>query len=863
MGIRMLLAAAMALAVSASASCETASLDRPNGLAIDAGGYLLVSCTGTNSIVKMSRSGEKLLEFGADRLGNPGGLCVDRKGRIFVANTGKNEVAVFDAKGKFLLALGELSGPRDVAIADGLLYVADAGNSRIAVFDVAAKKIAFTIDKVAAGGEPVALKNPAGVAVRRNSLAIADTGNGRVLLMARPTKALDTYTTTAIAPFGMQPQALAISRDYRVYVVDRNVVQGYTRDGKNFGEYRARNSQWFQPGTVAAAAGGSVLVADRSTGRVFVTNAGLDDVVPELKLNKVDPTTAIIEWTSPLPRPTIVKYGTTEDCDREFKDPAPTTKHRVVLKGLAAATRYYYHIYAPVEIVPLTTKHRTDIALEIQRQSWKILAQGYSPEYAFATLPKAGKTDWASAPSIVLVYRRVTFPAGADGNKPPDRVLDDNDMVMLRSELETYRTWAWRHSSCKMNFDFTYVIVDEPREHAQLGGISKVVFDDLLKGVTAQSKDLRDFWYVNVIGTHGWYALYLAGTVAGTDYELGSCYTGFGHGQQPGWWWFPTHEHGHLMHSWLMCSGVGTFAFPDAPWTLPGQFGENFSFLAYNYRQQPVRAWLTLKKSVICQSADANGNGVPDDDPRVPLDEKRFGWTAKMGGDCLKRLMAGGRTPGYPRGTDTDFEGKVHTLNEGELYWIDRKIPKGKITLDGKLAPGEWKEFYSLPNVATPETLRGLKAKLYLAWDEKNYYFAVVSDKQVLAGFDLDAANDGWFHGRDNLRFSVRPAMDGRQLEAAGSIWDFLNDAIQPTGLWYREAYKPGDIVAATGEHDGWFVIECAVPARPDVRIAPGRGAQFGLRAYVWSDTQEDAIPQTNFLDGEDFIYDLTCAPRR
>ena len=101
----------------------------------------------------------------------------------------------------------------------------------------------------------------------------------------------------------------------------------------------------------------------------------------------------------------------------------------------------------------------------------------------------------------------------------------------------------------------------------------------------------------------------------------------------------------------------------------------------------------------------------------------------------------------------------MHALNEGELTWIDRKIPKGKITLDGNLGPGEWKELYSLPNVATPETLRGLKAKLYLAWDEKNYYFAVVSDKQVLAGFDLDAANDGWFHGRDNLRFSVRPAI--------------------------------------------------------------------------------------------------------
>jgi hypothetical protein len=314
-----------------------------------------------------------------------------------------------------------------------------------------------------------------------------------------------------------------------------------------------------------------------------------------------------------------------------------------------------------------------------------------------------------------------------------------------------------------------------------------------------------------------------------------------------------------------MCSGVPTFAFPDAPWTLDGQFGENFSFLAYNYRVQPVRSWLTLKRSVIHQSKDANGNGVPDDDPRVPLDEKRFGWTAKLGGNCLTRIMAGGRSPGYAGNTDTDFEGNVHKLNDGELYWVDRDIPQGRIVLDGKLGPGEWHEFYSIPNVATPESQKGLKAKLYLAWDEKNYYFAIKSDKKVIAGFDLDGANDGWFHGRDNLRFSVRPPMDGRQLEVSGSIWDFLNNTINIHNgqHWYREAYKEGDIVGAVGEQDGWHVIECAVPARPDVRIAPGQNALYGLRVYLWTDSKEGAIPQTNFFDGEDFVYDLKCVTGR
>jgi hypothetical protein len=372
---------------------------------------------------------------------------------------------------------------------------------------------------------------------------------------------------------------------------------------------------------------------------------------------------------------------------------------------------------------------------------------------------------------------------------------------------------------------------------------------------------LRTFWNVLVVGTHGWYALYLDGAVAGSDYELASCYTGFGHGQKPGWYWFPVHEHGHLIHSMYMNSGFSTFAFPDAPWTMPGQFGEDFSFLAANYRRQPPRSWLALRSTTICQSVDADANGVPDDDPRVPLDEKRFGWRPSLGGDCLARLMAGVRMAGYPGGTDTDFRGQVHQLNPGELYWINRRVPKAAVVLDGRLADGEWSELYSVPNLTTPAEARGWQAVLYAGWDERHYYFAVKSNRPAIAGFDLDAANDGWFHGRDNLRFTVRPPLGGRPLEASGAIWDFLDNRLHDHGgqHWYRDAYKPGDIQAAGGEHDGWHILECAIPARPEIGIAPRAGARFALRVYL--SAANDAPPRhTSFFDGEEFLYDLQCA---
>ena len=865
---RRLVAGLALIAGTCFAASEPTRLTAPHSVAVDGEGNLLVTCRGgRNSVVVLARDGKQIREFGTDCLSDPGGVTVDGTGRIIVANTGKGEVAVFDSQGKLLVSAGDMGRPEYVSLDDkGRFFVSDTGSSRILVYDAALENLLFVIDKVPTDHSTTSpLNRPGGTVIHRGKLLICDAGNQRILSLPVPQKAGEVAEPQIITEMDMSPSDITVSKDGRFYVLDRNQIRGFDAEWKPFGTFMSQAvGFWYQPTSVAVGPDGSVFSVDASTRRVLGTTADLYDEKPTYTLarGKGETSDVTIEWKSLSPRPTLVRYGPTEDCPLEYKDEKPKTEHRVVLRDLPPLTRYHFQVGFPIEAIPATTQPRKELALEIQRQAFNMLSVGnFSGQTALATLPTQGNTDWVAAPTVVVVYKHVTFGPDKDGNKAPDRILDDEDVAMLKSELETYRLWAWRHSSLKMNFDFTYVVVEGPRPNTCMGGVSPLMMEDILASFKEQGKDLHDQWYVLVCGVAGWYAHYLAGTVAGTEYELGSCYTGFGPGTKPGWWWFPTHEHGHLVHSWLMCSGASFFGFPDAPWTLSGQFGENFSFLAYNYRQLPVRDWLILKKGVLSESTDANGNGVPDDDPRVPLDEKRFGWDADMGGDCFARIMAGGRTPGYPGGTDTDFDGKVHKLNEGELYWIDRETPQGKITLDGKLADGEWREFYSIPNLVTHKSQRGLKAKLFLAWDKDNYYFALKSDKRIAAGFDLDGGNDGWFHGRDNLRFSIRPAMGGRELEAGGQIWDFLNNRINLHNgqHWYREAYQPGDIRAATGEQDGWHIIECAVPARPDIGIAPGQGNQFALRPYVWNDLPEEAIPQIGFFDGEDFIYNLEC----
>ncbi len=578
------------------APAEVAVLDRPYGVAIERGGNLLASCRGSHSVVVMSRTGQRLRQFGIDRLQNPGGLCTVPSGQIIVANTGKNELVVYDAEGRFVTAVGELAGPEDVAAGPNrLVYVADTGHARIAVFDEKLQKMLFSIRQV--GQPPLGLNRPVGVAAAHGLLAVADAGGSRVIVMRLPRGPEDLAKATVIPIDGAAPGAVAIGTGGTIYVAAGPQVRSFTPQGQALATFGAKvlrvtTSNVFQPGGLAVDARGNVLAVDQYTGRVLVTNAGLADPVPQVQVGKEGRATAAIEWTTPTPQPTVVEYGKTDDYGARYEDPTPAIQHRAVLKELAPATCYHYRIARPLEMIPESAPAHPGFSLAHQKKhNRQLFERNVSGDETFASLPEVGKTDWASLPVIVLVYRNVRFPAH-DGKRPPNRLLDDGDIAVLKSEMEKYRLWLWCRTACKLNLAFTYVIVDAERDHELLGGVTKPLFDDVFRGIAAQGKDLHAFWNVIVVGTNGFYANYLDGTVAGSEYELGSCYTAFGHGQKPGWYWFPTHEHGHLIHSMVMNSGFGSFAYPDAPWTMPGQFGEDFSFLAANYRRQPPRMWL-------------------------------------------------------------------------------------------------------------------------------------------------------------------------------------------------------------------------------------------------------------------------------
>ena len=106
-------------------------------------GMLYVTNAGSNSVVKITTSGEFVSEFGTgEQLDCPCGICLSSEGRIFVASVESQRIAVFEPDGTFAYHItgstvdkSNLCSPWDVAFdPSGYLHITNYGSSDITVF---------------------------------------------------------------------------------------------------------------------------------------------------------------------------------------------------------------------------------------------------------------------------------------------------------------------------------------------------------------------------------------------------------------------------------------------------------------------------------------------------------------------------------------------------------------------------------------------------------------------------------------------------------------------------------------------------------------------------------------------------------
>lgn len=116
----------------------------PIGIAIGAGGQILVADADLGLVVRLDRDGNPIGAFGSGVLTRPTGLARDAaRGRIYVSDTHAHNIKVFSDEGHLLDTIGvrgegdgdELNYPTHLAFARDKLYIADSMNARIQVFD--------------------------------------------------------------------------------------------------------------------------------------------------------------------------------------------------------------------------------------------------------------------------------------------------------------------------------------------------------------------------------------------------------------------------------------------------------------------------------------------------------------------------------------------------------------------------------------------------------------------------------------------------------------------------------------------------------------------------------------------------------
>jgi uncharacterized protein (TIGR03437 family) len=199
-----------------------ASVNQPEGVAVDTAGNLYIADTFDNVVRKVTADGviHTIAGFGTPgfsgdggaatsaRLNRPRSVAVDALGNVYVADTGNNRIRKIDALGNISTVAGDgstdlipadgvatqqgLADPRGVAVdRAGNVYVAETGHNRV-------RKIspAGTITTIAGNGQccytgdgglgtAAQLNQPWGLAVdSAGNVYVADSGNNAIRLLA-------------------------------------------------------------------------------------------------------------------------------------------------------------------------------------------------------------------------------------------------------------------------------------------------------------------------------------------------------------------------------------------------------------------------------------------------------------------------------------------------------------------------------------------------------------------------------------------------------------------------------------------------------------------------------------------------------
>jgi len=637
----------------------------------------------------------------------------------------------------------------------------------------------------------------------------------------------------------------------------------------------------------------------------------VDPMRPVLRLDR---TSATLQWHTRMPSPTRLQLRPGDApmntprpgrpaspwagaAVRVVNGPAGLRTHHVLrLDGLRPATRYTYRVYDP-GADPTPTEVRWGAAKPWRR------------EFSFSTLAPVGRMTVIRVPVKVLLMPNVVNVASAHGEKgaltPPPPIMTEAELRRIRAEYADSARFLFANNGFRVWYDYR-IFVDarrqrwgeEPanvdssyagwpvcrswagKDYEGPGGGGFTIVDTRHIERVAQPPVHEPELYVGQIeqafvrrwlpARKAWEFYNSGGGTLGIDeWDRGvparSQYLGGGDTA-----WLATHEFHHQIES------LGAFSLsnreddrvifdhffprrrvkrPDGrwdEWTWSTSFahGEHYDGIAYTDRMLTPLQWLRLHFGQTISVVDADGDGVPDDDPRLPLDERRIGTsprTARTDGalhDFAKATLS--RWAPYapltttwlkaphprvwpnPRSADSDGDG----LRDGEdpvpLNPYPPFIWPGRAAIDGDA--GEWRD---TPLAGRLEA-HGARVTFQQRYDAEAYYGCIIArgpwERLHIA---LDGEGQGFFSTESVYTFTVtaqpndappelRPTSANR---CAGLTWKASRTTDGASviefripnrgeGLWYW---------SGAGREVGWYLNGAVAGGKPISLYEPYR----------------------------------------
>jgi hypothetical protein len=484
---------------------------------------------------------------------------------------------------------------------------------------------------------------------------------------------------------------------------------------------------------------------------------------------------------------------------------------------------------------------------------------GRSEKLAFYTAPPPGKTMFLRLKVVALISTNATQKRyeGLEGAAIP---APEEEIARIKREIEGARMFYWINSGMRLAIDVDYIVDNAfhslPNDNPYGFGFTEgddAYLKDLLRSVgkSIEEYDGRVFITLEKLWDERnkrWFYPASGGGTIGPEGEPGMGKSAWKGGSDNGWLF--CHEFHHQIDALYHYSMGPEYLFCHfQPWDdTAHRHGEHWDgnawilweWAGYVTRSHQKRPFLNPdlwfryfinRWGEVFISDDEDEDGFPDDDPRVPLDERRFGSSGKLAdtdGDGLSDLMeamacewvdyglgeiwAGDERSHRcdPRNPDTDGDGIRDGDDPYPLYPIDPEVRKGQM----KREP-----FVRMKDMA-------YEADFWIGWDDQALSIAMRArdiPREVKIMLDLD--DDGWFVGGDNYLIRVGPG---------GGSFEFHNCSVPGKWPFFDPSrIKEGDISFEQRVGDSGYEMLVRIRRNPENGLELREGEEIGLLLAV------------------------------